>query len=192
VDVIEAIHSRRSIGRMTQEEPSREVIEKLLDAAVQAPNHHVTLPWRFFVMTGDARNRFGDAVAESLRPKLGDLDEEKREGILADERRKPLRSPVLIAVGVKHMPEATKTPVEDLQAVSAAIQNLLLAAHAEGLAAVWRTGSGAYSDHVKAHFGLDPQDELAGFVYLGYPNKEFAAMIPPRERTYADLTEWRN
>ena len=192
MDVIEAIHSRRSIGRMTQEEPPREVIEKLLDAAVQAPNHHVTLPWRFYVMTGEARNRFGEAVAESLRPKLADLDEEKREGILADERRKPLRSPVLIAVGVRHEPGATKTPVEDLQACSAAIQNLLLAAHAMGLAAVWRTGSGAYDASVKGHFGLEPEDEIAGFVYLGYPNKEFAAMIPPRERTYAEITEWRN
>lgn len=192
MDVLEAIHSRRSIGRMTQEEPSREIIAKLLDAAVQAPNHHVTLPWRFFVMSGDARVRFGEAVADSLRPKLADLDEERREGILADERRKPLRSPVLIAVGVHHEPEATKTPIEDLQACSAAIQNLLLAAHAEGLAAVWRTGSGAYSDSVKAHFGLGPDDEIAGFVYLGYPNKEFAAMVPPRERSATDLTEWRN
>lgn len=177
---------------MTQEVPSREVIEKLLDAAVQAPNHHTTLPWRFFVMIGEARNRFGDAVAQSLRPKLAELDEERREGILADERRKPLRSPVLIAVGVRHAPEATKTPVEDLQACSAAIQNLLLAAHGMGLAAVWRTGSGAYSDSVKAHFGLEPADEIAGFVYLGYPNKDFVATMPPRERSAADLTEWRN
>ncbi|MGE0057497.1 MAG: nitroreductase [Dehalococcoidia bacterium] len=192
MDVLEAIHSRRSVGRMTQEEPSREVIEKLLDAAVQAPNHHVTLPWRFFVMTGDARSRFGDAVAESLRPKLADLDEERREGVLADERRKPLRSPVLIAVGVRHDPEIKATPVEDLQACSAAIQNLLLAAHAEGLAAVWRTGSGAYADSVKAHFGLAPEDEIAGFVYLGYPNKDFVASMPPRQRSYAELTEWRN
>jgi nitroreductase len=192
VDVIEAIHSRRSVGRMTDEVPSREVIEELLDADVQAPNHHVTLPWRFFVMSGDARVRFGEAVAESLRPKLTDLDETRREGILADERRKPLRSPVLIAVGVRHDPEIKATPREDLQAVSAAIQNLLLAAQAKGLAAVWRTGSGAYSDSVKAHFGLSPEDELAGFVYLGYPNKEFVAQIPPRERAYAELTEWRN
>jgi nitroreductase len=192
VDVLEAIHTRRSIGRMTQEEPSREVIAKLLDAAVQAPNHHTTLPWRFFVMSGDARVRFGEAVADSLRPRLADLDEERREGILADERRKPLRSPVLIAVGVRHDPEIKATPVEDLQACSAAIQNLLLAAHGMGLAATWRTGSGAYSDSVKAHFGLAPEDEIAGFVYLGYPNKDFVATIPPRERSAVDLTEWRN
>lgn len=192
MDVLEAIHSRRSVGRMMQEEPPRELIEKLLDAAVQAPNHHVTLPWRFFVMTGEARNRFGEAVAESLRPKLADLDEEKREAILADERRKPLRSPVLIAVGVRHDPEIKATPVEDLQACSAAIQNLLLAAEALGLAAIWRTGSGAYSDHVKAHFGLAPEDEIAGFVYVGYPNTEFKAMMPPRQRSYAELTKWLN
>jgi nitroreductase len=177
---------------MTDEVPSREVIEKLLDAAVQAPNHHVTLPWRFIVMSGDARVRFGEAVAESLRPKLADLDETRREGILADERRKPLRSPVLIAVGVRHDPMIKATPVEDLQACSAAIQNLLLAAHGMGLAAVWRTGSGAYDNSVKSHFGLGHEDEIAGFVYLGYPNKDFVATMPPRERSATELTEWRN
>ena len=192
MDVIDAIHSRRSIGRMTQEEPPRAAIEKLLAAAVQAPNHYVTLPWRFFVMSGDARLRFGEAVADSLRPKLADLDEERREGMLADERRKPLRAPVLIAVGVRHDPEIKATPREDLQACSAAIQNMLLTAHSIGLAAVWRTGSGAFSDSVKAHFDLKPEDEIAGFVYVGYPNPEFVASMRPRERDYASLTEWRS
>jgi nitroreductase len=192
MDVIEAIRTRRSIGRMTEELPPRHTIEKLLDAAVQAPNHYLTLPWRFIVMTGEARNRFGEAVAESLRPTLAGLDPERREGILADERRKPLRSPVLIAVGVRHDPAVKAVPVEDLQACSAAIQNLLLAAHAMGLAATWRTGTGAYSDSVKEHFGLESGDEIAGFVYVGYPNKEYVASMPERVRDFSTFTEWRD
>lgn len=192
MEVIEAIHSRRSVGRMTQEEPSREVIESLLDAAVQAPNHHETLPWRFVVLTGDARVRFGDAVAESVIAKRPGLSEEEKEKIRADERRKPLRSPVLIAVVARHDPMVEAHPVEDLQACAAATQNLLLAAHGKGLATVWRTGSGAYSDSVKEHLGFGAEDEIAGFVYLGYPNQDFVASMPERKRDYAELTEWRN
>lgn len=192
MEVLEAIHSRRSVGRMTQEVPSREVIESLLEAAVQAPNHHETLPWRFVVLSGDARVRFGDAVAESVIAKRQGLSEEEKEKVRADERRKPLRSPVLIAVVVRHDPEKEAHPVEDLQACSAAVQNLLLAAHGQGLATVWRTGSGAYSDSVKEHLGFSAQDEIAGFVYLGYPNPDFVAQMPKRERSAADITEWRN
>lgn len=192
LDVLEAIHSRRSVGRMTQQEPSREVIEKLLDAAVQAPNHHETLPWRFVVLSGDARVRFGDAVAESVAANRPGLSEEDREKVKADERRKPLRSPTLIVVVTRHDPAVDGHPTEDLEACAAATQNLLLAAHAEGLATVWRTGAGAYSDAVKEHLGFGAEDEIVGIVYVGYPNQEFVATMPERKRSWQNVTEWRN
>ncbi len=192
MEVIEAIHSRRSIGRMGAEEPPREIIEKLLDAAVQAPNHHESLPWRFFVLTGDARVSFGEVVAEAVKPSLAELDETRREGVLAAERAKPLRAPALIVVGVKHPPSEKLEPSEDLQACAAAIQNLLLAAHSQGLAAQWRTGAGAYDTSVKESFGLSAEDEIAGIVYLGYPDAEYVASMPERSRCYAEITQWRD
>lgn len=192
MDTLEAIHSRRSVGRMTQEVPPREVIETLLDAAVQAPNHHETLPWRFVVLSGDARVRFGEAVAESIIASRPGLSDEEKERIRADEVRKPLRSPVLIAVIARHDPAIEAHPVEDLEACAAAAQNLLLAAHAQGLATVWRTGAGAFSESVKRHLGFSGEDEVAGFVYLGYPNTDFVASMPKRQRSYAELTEWRS
>ena len=192
MEVIEAIHSRRSIGRMGPETPQRETIEELLDAAVQAPNHRETLPWRFFVLSGDARVKFGEVVADSIQPSLGDLDETRREAVLAAERAKPLRAPLLIVVGVKHPPSEKIVPSEDLQSCAAAIQNLLLAAHSRGLGAQWRTGSGAYSQTVKESFGLTAEDEIAGIVYLGYPDAEYVASMAERNRGYAELTEWRD
>ncbi len=192
MEVIEAIHSRRSIGRMGPAEPPREIIETLLDAAVQAPNHRETLPWRFFVLTGAARVKFGEVVAEAVRPSLSDLDEARREGVLAAERAKPLRAPALIVVGVKHPASEKIEPSEDLQACAAAIQNLLLAAHSQGLAAQWRTGAGAYNRSVKESFGLAAEDEIAGIVYLGYPDADYVASMPERSREYAEITQWRD
>jgi nitroreductase len=192
VDVLEAIHSRRSIGRLRPDVPPREVIQQMLAAAVQAPNHHLTLPWRFFVLTGAAREALGNVVAESIRPSLSSLDEERRESILANERVKTLRAPLLIVVGVKHDPEKKAIASEDLQACAAAIQNMQLAATALGLAATWRTGAGAYSDDVKRYFGLDPRDEIAGIVYLGYPDPEAVTAMQPRVRSFEDLTVWQN
>jgi nitroreductase len=193
VDVLEAIKRRRSIGKVTQEPVPRELIEQMLAAAVEAPNHHETEPWRFFVLTGTAREDFGDVLAEALRRRLAGEGEKKVEGLALAERAKPLRAPVLIVVAVKH--DQTEkggekiVPVEDLMATAAAIENMLLAAHALGLAAQWRTGDGAFDPHVKAHFGLQPTDEIAAIVYVGYRDPE--RDVPrTRNRAYADRTEW--
>jgi nitroreductase len=191
LDIFELIEKRRSLSRMRPEAPPRELIERLLTAAVHAPNHHNTQPWRFFVLSGDARVEFGNTLAEALRRRLSpNVDATKLEPLLAGERAKPLRSPVVIVVGVVTDKTDAMTAREDLEAASAAINNLLLAAETLGLAAIWRTGDGAYDDSVKASFGLAPEDEIAGVVYVGYADPN-AGSIEPRRREYASKTEWR-
>lgn len=194
MDVLEAVRTRRSIGKVTQEPVARELIEALLAAAVEAPNHHETEPWRFFVLAGKAREEFGDVLAEALRRRMAAEDPAKIEGLVLAERAKPLRAPVLIVVAVKHDRTEFRgekvVPVEDLMATAAAVENLLLAAHALGLAAMWRTGDGAFDPNVKAYFGLDPKDEIAAIVYVGYRDPE-RDTPRSRVRTFADKTEWR-
>ena len=53
--ILEIIKQRRSIGKVTSERPTREQIERILQAATHAPNHHKVEPWRFFVLAGHAR-----------------------------------------------------------------------------------------------------------------------------------------
>ena len=191
MEVIEAITARRSKGKMMRDEmPSRAEVEKVLAAAVHAPNHHDTQPWRFIVVSGEAREEFGEELAAALRDRLAGTEASKLEGLALAEKAKPMRSPVLIVVGVHSERDDYMTRREDLQASSAAVQCMLLAADSLGLAAIWRTGDGAYDVRVKAYFGLEPRDEIAGIVYLGYPD---AALPPlgPRKRVYDDRTEWR-
>lgn len=194
MDVFEAIETRRSISKVSQERPPKADIERLLAAAIEAPNHHETEPWRFFVLAGKAREELGNVLAEALRRRMAGEDARKVEGLMIAERAKPLRAPVLVVVGVKH--DLTErggervVPVEDLEACAAATQNLVLAAHGLGLAAQWRTGDGAFDPQVKAWFGLEATDEIAAIVYVGYrdPGRD----IPrTRQRTWADKTEWR-
>src|SRR6266699_1158617 len=71
--VFEAIKRRRSIGKMTQQRPTREQIERLLEAATHAPYHHKVEPWKFFVLAGKAREELGVVMAESLAVRLGDV-----------------------------------------------------------------------------------------------------------------------
>jgi nitroreductase len=190
MDVIDLISGRRSRGKMLPEAPSRDLIERVLSAAVHAPNHHDTRPWRYFVLTNDARIEFGEALAEALKRRMGDTEAPKLEGLMMAERAKPMRSPVLIVVGVKSVERDGMTSREDFQSACASLQNMLLAAESLGLAAIWRTGEGTLDAGVKAYFGLEPEDEIAGVLYLGYPDETLGAM-PARERDHTVITEWR-
>jgi len=175
---------------MRPDVPPRELIERVLQAGVHAPNHHDTQPWRFFVLTSEGRSDFGEVLAQALSRRLGEADPAQREPLLKGERAKPMRSPVLVVVGVQSESDDPMTRREDLQSASAALQNMLLAATSLGLAAIWRTGDGAYDDDVKAWFNLNPEDEIAGILYLGYADESFGP-APSRQRDFADKTEWR-
>ena len=190
MSVFETIKRRRSIGKMTAQEPTREQVERLLEAATHAPNHHNAEPWRFFVLAGKARNELGEIMAASLATRLreaGKLSDEQAEPVLAKERYKPLRSPIVIVVAAEHPTQPRVVAIENVTATAAAVQNMLLAAEELGLAAMWRTGDAASDPGVKQWLGLASEDTILAFVYLGYP------AIPKLERTpqpVAEKTVW--
>lgn len=183
MEIFEAIHTRQSIGKVKPDPVPRELIEKLLSAAVQAPNHYKVRPWRFVVLTGGARERLGDVMADSLKSAHPEYPPEAFE----KERKKPLQSPVLIAVGVDKPTEAKVLEIENISATAAAVQNLLLAAHAEGLGAKWRTGSSATDPKVKEFLGFTPDQHLLAFVYIGYPEFEPG---PCQRPSFEERTTW--
>jgi len=94
---------------------------------------------------------------------------------------------LLIAVGVDKPSEAKVVEVENICATAAAVENLLLTAHAEGLGAKWRTGNPARDPKVKQFLGFEPDQHLIGFIYIGYPEFESG----PKERpSFEDRTTW--
>jgi nitroreductase len=182
MDVLTAIRNRRSDGQVLPDAPvSRAQIEALLDAAGWAPNHHRTEPWRFVVFMGDGRHRLAEALTAD-----GANDAE-------DALKKVTRAPVVITVwAAVGRGEFKNPPVwEDHAAVAAACQNLLLAAHAEGLAAIWR--SGGYVDAPGLHrlLGMDAAkgDRVMGFMYVGQPDTTRPAPLRPEPKT-AERTVW--
>ncbi|MFN2524723.1 MAG: nitroreductase [Actinomycetota bacterium] len=179
----EAIMTRRSVAKPTDKEPERSQIERLLDAAVRAPNHHLTQPWRFIVLRGRALLEFGDAWA------AGD---EKRGKDPDAARTKALRAPVIICVVEHPKTEHSKVvEVEEHHATGAAIQNILLAAHDMGLGAMIRTGPAAELEEVRHYLGLGEKELVAAFIYLGFPAEGDSERPMSRRRPAAELTEWR-
>jgi nitroreductase len=183
MELFEAIHNRQSQGKLKPDPIPRKMIEKLLYAAVQAPNHYKVRPWRFVVLTREARNRLGDAMAASQRDRHPEYPQEAFD----KARSLPLRAPVLIAVGVDKPSEEKVLEVENISAVSAACQNILLAAEALGLGAKWRTGKWARDAMTKEFLGFEADQHIAAFLYIGYP--EFTP--EPKERpSFEDRTVW--
>ncbi|HSK87055.1 MAG TPA: nitroreductase [Anaerolineales bacterium] len=183
MDVFEAIHTRYSQGKVKPDPLPRELIEKLLDAAVQAPNHYKVRPWRFIVLTGEGRNKLGDVMCASQQERHPEFPQEAFD----KTRSLPLRAPVVIAVGVDQPGEVKVLEIENICAAAAAIQNLLLAAHAMGLGAKWRTGEWARDAKVKEFLGFESDQYVIGFIYIGYP--EFVAE-PPARPSFEDRTIW--
>ncbi len=171
MDVIEALRGRRSIGKLGGDVADAEIWE-LIELAAWAPNHKLTEPWRFSVLRGAARERLGSVWAAVTAAETS-MEGTQREELIRREAAKPLRAPVIVIVSVRTDPDGVLA-TEDFAAASAAVQNLLLAAHAKGLGAIWRTGKMAYRAETNAFLELDPSDRIVGFVYLGQP-----AMEPP-------------
>lgn len=189
MDVFEAITTRRSAGRVTQEEVPRETVERILESAVHAPNHKITEPWRFHVFTGKGRGELAKARAEVARIMAGEEreDEELVKGRISRERKKAFRAPVVIAVVSKAGRDEVET-MENYAACSAAVQNMQLTAHSLGLGAMWRTGSLAYHEHMREFFGLEDEgDKIVAYLYVGYPDlSETRRRREPVER----MTTW--
>ena len=192
--ILEAIRTRRSIGNVRAERPPRALIEMIIEAGTWAPNHRLTEPWRFIVLAGEARRAFGSVLGELHAAKRAGATGLSDDAALAEARAaqikaasKPLRAPVVIVVAVEPVVGPKVVEAEEMMAGAAAVQNMLLAAHALGLAAIWRTGDVAYDPAVKAFFGLESTAHLLGFIYVGYPD----GTPPQRERTAADeVTRW--
>ncbi|HYJ12287.1 MAG TPA: nitroreductase [Thermomicrobiales bacterium] len=182
--VLAAIKERRSIGKVTTEVPPRELIWQLLEAGTWAPNHHLTEPWRFVVLEGDARVALGEVMGAVDAARH---DDPQKGAEAADKTaRKPLRAPYVIAVGVEPDPAAPE--IEELCSGAAAAQNMLLAAEALGLAAIWRSGWIAFSPEIRHHLGFSASGRVLGFIYVGFAagEKPIRTRRPP-----AQVTSWR-
>ena len=179
--------TRRSVSKLSGMRPDASLIQHLLEAGVRAPNHHMTEPWRFIVLTGDALAELGEAMAQRIRENYAnEPDLEKRVEV---EKARPFRAPVIVVVVYSPSDNPKAIEVEDRYAVGALLQNVLNAAHASGLGGYLRTGPAAEYRGVHEFLRLREGEEIAGFIYLGYPEEEPARELSSRTPV-DERTEW--
>jgi nitroreductase len=162
MDLLEGIQSRTSPLKLTAPGPTEAHLQQIIRAGTRAPDHGRLRPWRFTIVEGTAREQLGDAMANCLRARIPNSPPEH----LVAERSKAMRAPTIVIVGAK-ITKGKIPEIEQVGAAHAAVQNMMLAAHALGYGAMWKTGAVAYDAGAKAMVGLAPEDHIVALVYLG-------------------------
>ena len=186
MDAIAAINARTSVRRFRPEPVPRRAIEQLLDCAVRAPNHKLTEPWRFAVLTGRARDRFAEIRASHRLERFTDPGSTEAQAAAEKVRRESRETPVYIAIMVSVSPDEI-TREEDYAAAMMAIANLMTAAQALGLGTYLRTGGVMREPGLLELAAVPSGYRVVGVVSLGYPAE---AETPRRRRPAAELTRW--
>jgi nitroreductase len=163
MQAIEALLRRHSARALKEPAPDDAALGLILESATRAPDHGRLRPWRFIVIQGENRARFGELLAEHLRRTKASVSDEALER----ERRKAFRAPLMVAVAAIITPDGKIPAIEQMLSAGAAAQNMLHAAFALGFSGVWKTGGAAYDEQVKVALGLESKDAIVGFLYLG-------------------------
>lgn len=190
MDAIEVLLARRSVGRLVEPAPDDDELKRILEAAAAAPDHGDLKPWKFVVLRGEAKDAFGEVLAESYLKRVEAIGASPTDGQLKKERTKLGRAPLVVVVCAINRHSEEIPWIEQLLAAGAAAQNMCLAATAFGYGSMWRTGPAAYDHRVMQAVGLDDRDAIVGFIYLGTPAP--GRDLPPHAPDLGDSVEyWR-
>ena len=179
MDAYDAIARRASTRSFTAEPVPRPVIERLLAAAVRAPNHKLTEPWRFAVLTGAGARRFAELRRDHRATRFADPGAAEAVRAIEKTYREARDTPAFIIV----MCASSDDPVrqeEDFAATMMATENLLIAASAEGLGTYLRTGGIMRDAAVRALAQAPEGHRIVAVVSLGHPGE------PPQATRRAD------
>ncbi len=156
--------NRNSHPKLAGELPDTDTLEFIYQAALRAPDHGCIRPWRFIEFSGAGRERLGEIFFRGLMARNPQADEAQQNKV----RMMTLRAPLIIAVIAKVTEDHPKVPViEQVLSAGAAAQNMVLAAYAKNLGAIWRTGDVAFDPVVNQELGLEGEDQIVGYLYIG-------------------------
>ena len=184
---IDALITRRSMKFLRAPAPKPDELDRILQAAVRAPDHGALRPWRFALIRGEAIGRLADLAIGALK-RAGD----KR---MTPEKEKSTREwldavPLVIALAYQIDHDNPKVPEqEQTLSAGAAAMNILNAVHMLGYGAFWSTGLGSYLEEVQTALGFDPLEyRFLGYLAVGTP----ACAVPQANRPdpAAFVSEW--
>lgn len=183
----EIIRNRRSVypPQYSEEKIDEAIIQQILENANWAPTHGRTEPWRFTVFTGEGLQKLAEFQSDLYKKVTP--PENYDDNKFLKLREKPLKASHVIAIGMKRQAQGRIPEIEEIEAVACAVQNMALTATAYGIGSYWGSGGITYLEEAKPFFGLEPEDKLLGFFFLGHIAK---ASPEGSRKPIADKVTW--
>lgn len=183
MDALNLLLNRSSHPRLQAPAPEGEELTNIMQAALRAPDHACLSPWRFIVCEKSGLAKLGDIFERAA------IDADMTEKEIERAPELPKRAPMVIVAIAKYA-EHPKVPwVEQVASASCAVHAMQMAAVTQGFNGIWRTGSYARDENVKAALECAENDEIVGFLYLGTPVTDAS---PKPNRDVADFFEsWK-
>lgn len=169
LDAIDLLKTRTSCAQLTDPRPSDTELQTLYQVAFRAADHRQLKPVRFLQIEGEGLAALGELFVKAKRLDDPDLNPEAE----AKARGMPARAP-LVVVAIASIKDDPKVPeIEQMLSAGASVQNILNAAYALGIGAIWRTGDLSFDPIVAEGLGLASEEKIIGFIYLGTPRAGF-------------------
>jgi nitroreductase len=162
-DLLSFLSNHQSIpaAELIEPAPNKQQIEAILQAGMSAPDHGNLQPFRFLIIQGDARIELSKVFEQAARNR--NFDEES----ILKQKSKPLRSPMIICVIVKLIQSPKIPEVEQILCAGCAAQHIQLACSSLGFGSIWLTGENCYDLSVYQALGLEIEERLIGYIYVG-------------------------
>lgn len=182
--VLETLKDRRAVRNYLLLEVETDKIIKLLEAATWAPNDRLREPWHFYVIRGEAKQRYEQIAKDYLQERFP-----TKPNLILDSLVVLEKTPLVIVVTADIIPGDEASSEDNEYAVACAIHSMWLAANELGLGLVWRTrGIGLVRDERMHQFIGSPENKkVIGTVFIGYPE---AATSPTVRIAAESKTTW--
>jgi len=181
MDALELLLNRRSMAKLAAPAPEGKALENIIRAGLRAPDHANLTPWRFVISQGSGLHKLANILASAAEANNSD------EAVIEKMKNAPFRAPMVITVIAKVTPHEKVPAFEQHLSAGCAVQAMQMAAVAQGFQGMWRSGNLMFHPDVKEAFGLEGEDHIVGFLYLGTP--EGSTMKAP-ERDLSKFIEF--
>lgn len=178
-----SILSRGNVSprRLVEPGPSADQLDALLSLAAAAPDHGLLTPWRFVIVPAARRHRLAEAFALALVDRDPGATPEQLEAAREKAHRAPL---LLLAVACLGPREPDIPPLERMVSMGAAVQNLLLGAHAMGFGAGLTSGRAMASPRVRSLLALASGEEAVCCISVGTATRARPIRLRPAPASF--------
>lgn len=181
MDALELLLNRRSMAKLEAPAPEGKALENIIRAGLRAPDHGNLTPWRFVIAQGSGLQKLSAILVKAA------VADNSDEAVITKVKNAPFRAPMVITVIAKVTPHVKVPAIEQHLSAGCAVQAMQMAAVAQGFQGIWRSGNWMFHPEVRSAFGVEGEDEIVGFLYLGTP---MGTEMPAPTRSLGDFVEY--